>query len=99
MTIINATLNGEQTYDITISGGEIFRVSAFTLDDAIDRIADHIEQHENTDLYIDEFTLAIIADCSRWKTAEAYAKAHDFTRCGTNGIYLEITSIKGCPNG
>ena len=99
MTIINTTLNGENTYDISLSKDATYRVSAFDLGTAIDIVANYVEEHEVKDLYIDGHTLTIMAECSRYLTAELFAKVHNLTRCGTNGIYLEITSIKGCPNG
>ena len=99
MIIINATLKGENTYEITVSSDTTYRVSAFDLPRALDLVANHIEQNGNKNMYLESDEFEIIASCSRWKTAEAYAKAHNFTRCGDNGIYLEITNVKGCPNG
>ena len=99
MIIINATAKGEHTYDITIGEGSVFRVSAFDMFSALDLVADYIESHELTGLYIDAYSIQLMAECSKYQTAEAYAAACNLTRCGTNGIYMEITSIKGCPNG
>lgn len=99
MIIVNATLKGENTYKITVGESTKYQVSAFDLSSALDLVANHIECHEVTDLYIDAFTLDMMAKCSKYQTADAYAKAHNLVCCGTNGIYLEITSIKGCPNG
>ena len=99
MIIINAKLNGENTYDVTVGEASTYRVSAFDLDSAIDLVANHIERHQSKGLYLEHDELCIMAECSRYQTAEAFAKAHNFTRAGTNGIYIEITSVKGCPNG
>jgi hypothetical protein len=99
MIIINATLEGENTYEITISENSTYQVSAFDLESAIDLVADYIESHHETELFIEGEEFNIIAGCSRYKTVEAYAEAHKFTKCGKNGIYLEITNVKGCPNG
>ena len=99
MIIINATLKGENTYYITVCKNTTYQVSAFDLPRAIDIVADYIESHNETNLYIEGSDIDVWASCSRWKTAIPYAEAHKLTKCGTNGIYLEITSIKGCPNG
>ena len=98
MIIVNAKLDGENTYDITIGDGTIYRASAFILDDAIDRVADYIEKH-NKGLYVDGQALKIMSECSKNESIEAFAKAHNLTCCGANGIYIEITNVKGCPNG
>ena len=99
MIIINAKLEGENTYDITVSENSTFRVHAFDLPRAIDLVANHIEQNNEKGLYIDAFELEVMASCSRWKDVDEYAKVHNLTRCGDKGIYIEITNVKGCPNG
>ena len=99
MIIINTAAKGEHTYDITLSKEATYRVSAFNLGSALDLLADYIESHGLTELYVDGFLMKLMAECSKYQTAEAYAAAYDLARCGTNGIYMEITSIKGCPNG
>jgi hypothetical protein len=99
MIIVNATLDGENIYDITVGESAIYRVSAFDLNGAIDQMADYLEAHNSKSLYVEADTLAIMAKCSSYRDTEAFAKAHNLTRCGTNGIYLEITNVKGCPNG
>ena len=98
MIIVNTQLQGESTYDVTIGQHAIYRVSAFDLLTALDRLADYIETH-SSNLYTSENMIKLAAMYSSYKDAEAYAVAHNLVRCGTNGIYLEITSIKGCPNG
>jgi hypothetical protein len=99
MIIINATLDGENTYDITVGEDNVYRVSAFDLPSALDLIANHIESKGCNNLYIEHEMMVVMAECSKYLTAEAYAIAHNLTRCGTNGIYLEIVNVKGCPNG
>lgn len=94
MIIINATLKGEYTYDITVGENNTYRVSAFDMESAIDLVADYIERHGSKALYIDHLALSIMAQCSNYDSAEAFAKAHNLIRCGANGIYLEITNIK-----
>lgn len=95
MIIVNATLDGENTYDITVGESAIYRVSAFDLNSAIDQMADYLESHNSKSLYVEADTLAIMAECSDFHSIEAFAKAHNLTKCGTNGIYIEITSVKG----
>lgn len=99
MTIINVALNGESTYIITVGESAKYQVSAFDLLSALDLVANHIESKGIDSLYIEHEMLVVMAECSKWQTAEAYAKAHNLVRCGTNGIYLEVTNVKGCPNG
>lgn len=99
MIIINAKLDGENTYEITVNGIDTYKVFAFNLESAIDRVADYIEEHKQKDAYLERFTVELMAECSQCQTPEAFAKVHKLTKCGTNGIYLEITNVKGCPNG
>lgn len=99
MIIINATLDGEHTYDITVGESATYRVSAFSLDDALDIVADYIESHNYTNSYLDNLTVKLAGECSKWLTAEAFAKAHNLVCCGTNKVYIPITNVKGCPNG
>ena len=99
MTIINAALKGEKTYDITVGESADYRVSAFDLLSALDLVANHIEVKGARNLYIEHDMLVVMAECSIYQTVEAFAKAHNLVCCGTNRIYLEITNVKGCPNG
>lgn len=95
MIIVNATLNGERIYDITVYENAVFRVSAFDLESAIDIMANYIESKGAKNLYFDGYELAVMVECSKYRTVEAFAEVNNLTRCGTNGIYLEITSVKG----
>jgi hypothetical protein len=97
MIVINAKLDGENTYDITVSETAQYRVSAFTLEDAIDRVADYIESHDDKFCFTKD-RLEYAAKYSGYDVKQ-FAKIHSLKQCGTNGIYLEITSAKGCPNG
>ena len=94
MIIINTALKGEITYDITLSGSAKYRVSAYDIPSALDLVADYVYQHEQKDLYLERDTVILLAECSRWQTEDAYAAHHEITRCGANGIYIEITSVK-----
>lgn len=99
MIIINAKLDGENTYDITVSETNTYRVYAFTLEDAIDRVADHIEAHNESNIGFPADMLELIAKCSGYTDVGEFATRKGLRQYGTNGIYLEITSVKGCPNG
>jgi hypothetical protein len=99
MIIINATLDGENTYDITVSETNTYRVSAFTLEDALDRVADYIEGHNEKGIGFLADTLELIAKLSGYTNVKEFATFKGLKQYGTNGIYLEITNVKGCPNG
>ena len=99
MIVINATAKGESIYYITVGDDATYRVSAFSLDDALDLVADYLESHNYTNSYLDNLTIRLAGECSKWLTAEAFAKAHDLVCCGTNKIYIPVTNVKGCPNG
>jgi hypothetical protein len=95
MIIINATAKGENTYEITVGENALFRVSAFDLESAIDIVADYIESHEMSNLYIAQCKLVAMAEHSKYYSADIFARVHGLVRCGTNNIYLEVTSVKG----
>ena len=101
MIIVNAKLDGENTYDITISENSIYRVSAFDADSAIDILADYLEATIGAKdrLYLTKDTLECAALHSGYNDVSEFAAKHKLVKCGTNGIYLEITNVKGCPNG
>lgn len=99
MIVVNAQLKGENTYDIAIGECAHYRVFAFDLDSAIDIVADYLVHTKSEKLYFDAFTLGIMAEHSTYRNVELFAKAHNLTRCGRHKIYIEITSVKGCPNG
>ena len=42
MIVLNATLKGEKTYDITTGNNAVYRVSAYDIDRALDIVADYI---------------------------------------------------------
>jgi hypothetical protein len=100
MIIVNATLKGEHTYEITVGEAEVYRVSAFDVDTAVNLVADYIEQHtfENYG-YFGKSLFRQMAYLEHFNDVREYAKRKGFTECGTNNIYINITSIKGCPNG
>lgn len=94
MIIINATLKGENAYDITIGSTATYRVSAFTLDDALDRLAEYLESHDSKDFYLTQSEVFTMAECSKYYTTEIFARVHNLICCGKNQIYVQITKIK-----
>ena len=103
MTIINEANYGETTYIVSLATGlawvEQYQVAAYHEAEAVDLVADYIEEHGYKGLYFEHMELEVMAKCSQWQTADAFAEAHNLTCCGNHGIYLEITNIEGCPNG
>ena len=95
MIIVNSRLKGANTYDITIGEGAYYRAFAYDLDTAIDLVADHLVSVNATQLYFDAFTFGIMAEHSNYRNVELFAKAHNLICCGKDGIYVEITSVKG----
>lgn len=102
MIIVNSTLKGENTYEITVGQNDTYRVSAFDVNNAIDILADYLENTiigAENQLYLPKDVLECAAMYSGYNDVAEFAKLHKLMQCGTNGIYLEITNVKGCPNG
>lgn len=99
MIIVNSKLDGEYAYDITVGEGAAYRVFAYNVETALNILADRLESDNRINAYLDNTTVELAAKCSKWLTAEAFAKAHNLVCCGTNHIYIPVISIKGCPNG
>ena len=102
MTIINHGNHGERAYKIALGTGtawaEEFIAYAYNEQEALDLVADHLETEELHGLYYEYGELNAIASCSEWKTAEAFAEAHNLTCCGNHGIYVELVSIAEITN-
>ena len=95
MIIVNATLKGENTYDITMGNGIIYRVSAYDNDRALDVVADYIEQHTFEKYgYLSNGMFRVMAECNGHEDVREYAKLMHFVECGTNRIYIEVVNIK-----
>ena len=89
MIIVNEPFQDKNAYTISI-GEDTYRAYANNESEALDIIADYLENNGHKDLYFDHFTLEVMAECSKHKTADAFAEAHNLTCCGTNRIYLNI---------
>ena len=98
MTIINEANYGEKTYIVSLATGlawiEQYKVAAYHETEAVDLVADYIEEHNYNGIYYDYLELEMMAKCSEWKTAEAFAEANNLTCCGNHGIYIEISNIE-----
>ncbi len=98
MTIINEATYGEKTYVVSIGTGlvwtNLFKVAAYHETEAVDLVADYLEEHKYTGLYYDHLELKTMASCSEWKTADSYAEAHNLTYCGNHGIYISLLNIE-----
>ena len=98
MIIINQATYGEKTYIVSIGTGlawaNLFKVAAYDEQSAVDLVADYLEDHEYTGLYYDHAELEAMASCSEWKTAEAFAEAHNLACCGNHGIYISLLNIE-----
>jgi ethanolamine utilization protein EutP (predicted NTPase) len=98
MIMINEATCGENTYIISIGTGTAYvnqyQVAAYNESEAVDTLADYIEEYELTGLYFTHSELDAIANCSDWKTAEVFAEAHGLVCCGNHGIYIELVGIE-----
>lgn len=98
MIIINQATCGEKTYIVSIGTGFVwskqYQVAAYNETEAVDCVADHLENHQYKSLYYDSLELELIAKCSEYKSAEAFAEAHNLTCCGNHGIYIELIGIE-----
>lgn len=98
MTIINQATYGEKTYMVSIGTSlvwaSLFKVAAYDEQSAVDLVADYLKDHECTGLYFDHLELEVIASCTKYKTAEAFAEANNFVCCGNHGIYISLLNIE-----
>lgn len=98
MNIISLGSNncGEHLYRVFIGTGTIwlkeFRVYAYNEQEAIDLIADYVEEHECEGLYTDYWGLFDLCDVG--ETVGEYAEAHNLICCGNHGIYLEVAGLE-----
>ena len=90
MIIVNAKLNGENTYDITVGESNTYRVFAYNVETALDILADNGKCD-----HFDNLTVELMAQHSDYESVDAFAKAHSLVCCGSNKIYIPITHIKG----
>ena len=83
-------------YQIIIGTGTAwtkeFKVHAYNEKEAIDLLADYLEEEEMDDLYGDHYSL--LEYCDMGQTVDEYAKANNLTCCGSHRIYLKILEVQ-----
>ena len=94
--IINEGNYGETLYTVTVGTGTIwtkeFKVYAYNETEAVDLVADYIEDQELESLYADYYE---IFDCAEvGQTVDEYAEANNLTCCGNHGIYIQVINIE-----
>lgn len=99
--IINEGNYGEKLYKVTLGTGLIwtkeFKVYAYNETEAIDLVADYIEEKELGSLYTDWYGLFDL--CEGNETVDEYAEANGLTCCGNHGIYVQIVGMEELGNG
>ena len=94
--LINDRDCGQNLYQVTIGTGlawtKEFKAYARNEQDAVDNVADYIEEKGMTGLYSDHYQLSDC--CEIGQTADEYAEANGLTCCGNHGIYLQVIAIK-----
>ena len=102
MLIISKAAHGEKTYVISIgtefAWGEQYQVAAHNEAEAINKVADHIDDIGAKGLYYDHLEVEMMGKYSSYKTVEEFAKANNLTCCGSRNIYIEITKIQEVSN-
>lgn len=94
--IINEGNYGETLYTVTVGTGTVwtkeFKVYAYNETEAVDLVADYIEEQEMEGLYADYYE--IFDCCEAGQTVNEYAEANNLTCCGNHGIYVQIINIE-----
>ena len=98
MIIINCAGYGEKTYVISIGTGttwvEKFQVAAHNETEAKNIVADYLESNKLEGLYCTRQLVEAMASGHKFICADDFAECNNFTRCGNNGIYIEIVGIE-----
>ena len=94
--IINEGNYDEKLYKVTLGTGTVwtksFEVYAYNEGEAVDTVADYLEENEIEGLYDDHYG---IADCCETnELVDEYASANNLTCCGNSGIYLQVLDIQ-----
>lgn len=94
--LINEGNHGEILYKIIIENGTAwtkeFKVYAYNEQEAVDTLADWLEEEEMDSLYGDHYGL--LEYCEIGQTVDEYAKANNLTCCGNHGIYLKVLGVE-----
>lgn len=97
--IINKGNHGETLYKVTVGTGlawvKEFKVYAYNEQEAVDLVADYIEEQEFEGLYGDHYEIADL--CEVGQTVDEYAEANNLVCCGNHGIYINVVGIEVIP--
>lgn len=92
---IGTNNHGEKPYRVYLGTGtarvEKFDVFAYNESEAVDMVADYVEENEFEGLYADYYELADL--CEGGETVDEYAEIHGLICCGNHGIYLDVLAI------
>ena len=95
ITTIGTNNHGEKPYRVYLGTGtariEKFDVFAYNESEAVDMVADYVEENEFEGLYFDYYELY---DLCEGETVGEYAEAHNLICCGNHGIYLEVAGLE-----
>ena len=94
--IIGTNNYGEHLYRVYIGTGtawyKVFQVYAYNESEAVDMVADYVEENEFEGLYADYYEIFDLCDFG--ETVGEYAEAHGLICCGNHGIYLEVAGLE-----
>jgi hypothetical protein len=92
---INSGGYGQKLYTVTLNTGlawtQSYNVYAYNEQEAVDTVADYVEDNEFEGLYTDYYELFDCCECGQ--TVDEYAEANNFVCCGSHGIYLQIQGV------
>lgn len=88
--------NEPRMYQVSIGTGlvflAIFIVNADSEQDAVDKVADFIEDNELNGLFYSNER--IIELSNEDETIEEYVEAHNLVSCGNHGVYIDLQHIE-----
>jgi hypothetical protein len=100
ITTIGTNYYGEKYYRVYLATGtawyKVFQVYAYNESEAVDMVADYVEENELEGLYADYWELFDLCDVGQ--TVDEYAEAHNLICCGNHGIYLEVAGLEEITN-
>ena len=86
----------ETIYRVSVGTGlawtKQFKVCANNEQDAVDLVADYIEEQGFENLYFDHYELADL--CELGETVDEYAEANGLVCVGNHGIYIQLCGIE-----
>jgi hypothetical protein len=93
--VINNGNYGEKLYKVTLGTGtawtQSYEVYAYNETEAVDIVADYVEEQELTGLYCDYYE---IYDLCEMETVDEYAYRNGLVCCGSHGIYIQLINIE-----